>query len=100
MKVEISENFKLGTWNHRVLAHESPAWVPRELGEKPEIYFQIHECHYNEGSEIPHSYTSDGASIGGDDIKEIKWVLDRMKECLFKPILWAGEKFPQEYKPE
>jgi hypothetical protein len=73
-------------WNHRVLAHE----------HKGEIYFQIHEVYYDD-SGTPNGYTENSVSVGGESLKDIGWTLNRMKECLKKPILWAGDKFPSEY---
>ena len=76
-------------WNHRILAHED--------GE--EMYFQIHEVYYDkEGN--PNGYTTNGVSVGGDTIKSITWTLNKMKECRAKPVLFAGDKFPNEYKIE
>ena len=76
-------------WNHRILAHED--------GEL--MYFQIHEVYYNkEGN--PNGYTTNGVSVGGDTIKSITWTLNKMKECRAKPVLFAGDKFPNEYKTE
>lgn len=42
---------------------------------------------------------SDGCEVlMGKDGCELKWFIEKMKECLDKPILWAGKRFPQEYK--
>jgi len=74
-------------WNHRILAHED--------GEL--MYFQIHEVYYDkEGT--PNGYTTNGVSVGGYTIKSITWALNKMKECRAKPVLFAGDKFPDEYK--
>lgn len=75
------------SWNHRILAHKS----------ENETYFQIHEVYYDKKG-VPDGYTKNGVSVGGNDLKEIIWVLDKMKECAKKPILWEGDKFPEEYK--
>jgi hypothetical protein len=75
------------SWNHRVLAHEF----------KDEIYFQVHEVYYDDEGK-PHAHTANAVSIGAESLKDIKWTLNRMKEALKKPILWAGDKFPNEYK--
>lgn len=64
-----------------------------------EIYLKIHEVYYN-SNKVPDSFTFNSVGIGGKNIKELEWVLKRMKEALKKPILWAGDKFPQEYKQE
>ncbi len=73
-------------WNHRILAHQ----------HNDEVYFMIHEVHYDE--DTPRAYTEKGVAVGGDSIKDITWVLHKMLACRKKPILWAGDKFPQEYK--
>ncbi|MDD3875483.1 MAG: hypothetical protein PHT69_02620 [Bacteroidales bacterium] len=73
--------------NHRVLAHE----------HNGEIYLQIHEVFYNENN-IPDGYTKIPATIGGDDLKSITFTLNKMMACRNKPILWAGDKFPNECK--
>jgi len=72
-------------WNHRVLAHD--------CGD--EMYFQIHEVLYTD--DIPDGYTEKGISVGGESISSLKWTLNKMKKCLSKPILWAGDRFPEEY---
>ncbi len=76
------------SWNHRVLAHKNET--------SDEVYLQIHEVYYNKKG-VPDSYTTLAISIGASSLKEIKWTLNRMKECLKKPILWAGKDFPKEY---
>lgn len=75
------------TFNHRVLAHEHDG----------DVYFEIHEVYYNKKFK-PILHTENPVSVGGESIEEILWVLERMKSCLDKPILWAGDKFPKEYK--
>lgn len=74
------------SWNHRVLAYE----------HKGEVYFEIHEVYYN-GIGIPKCYTEKAITVGGDSVEGILWTLDRMKESLAKPILWGGDKFPEEF---
>jgi len=73
-------------WNHRVLAHKY----------QEKIYFEIHEVLYDENG-IPNGYTAEPVTIGSEDIKGMRWTLNKMKECLKKPILWAGDDFPKEY---
>jgi len=75
------------SWNHRILAHEYNG----------DVYLQIHEVYYNENNE-PDAYTDRPVSIGGEDVKEITWTLNKMLSCRNKPILWADERFPQECK--
>lgn len=74
------------TWNHRILAHET----------KDGFFFQVHEVYYNKDYN-PISYTENAVSIVGNNLDEINWSLDKIKECTNKPILYAGDKFPNEY---
>jgi hypothetical protein len=75
-------------WNHRIMAHNN--------GDN-EVYFQIHEVYYDENGS-PNSYTVNPVTIGGEDLESIEWTLNKMLESLNKPILSAGENFPNEYK--
>lgn len=75
------------SWNYRILAHED---------DDKDVYFKIHEVYYKK--KIPNSYTSEGIFVGGESLKAVKWVLKQMKRATKKPILWAGEKFPQKFK--
>jgi hypothetical protein len=77
------------SWNYRILAHE----------EKGEVYFKMHEVYYNENN-IPNGYTENVVSIEGEDISGIEFILSKAPEALLKPILYAGSKFPKEYKPK
>ena len=76
------------SWNHRVLA---------ELQPNGEVYLQIYEVYYDENN-MPNSYTNTPVSIGSEDLKGLSWTLNKMKACLKKPVLWKGDKFPQECK--
>lgn len=80
------------SWNHRVLAT-----VEYHLNNEPEICFSMHEVYYDKNG-IPDRYTSEPIRISTDSMEGMKWILDRMQECLTKPVLWAGPKFPQEYE--
>jgi len=75
------------SWNYRILAHEY----------NKEIYFEIHEVYYNKDGK-PDGYTAEAISVGGEDMRSITWILNKMKGCREKPILWSGDKFPNEYK--
>lgn len=89
---------KKSTWNYRVLAHPHPT-----EGEK-EIFFQVHEVHYE--NEKPVAYGETAARIGGDDIKEMKEVVQRIWDAIYiigstipkNKILWAGKRFPEYYE--
>jgi len=61
-----------------------------------ETLFEIHEVYYYENG-TNQIYTEQAISVSGESIEDIKWVLQKMKECLEKPILWADERFPEEY---
>ena len=74
-------------WNYRVLAHQ----------DKEEIFMKIHEVYYDESGK-PNGYTENAVSASGETTDEILSVLNRMKECCKRPVLWAGEKFPLEFK--
>lgn len=76
------------SWSHRILMFE----------EEANNYFQIHEVYYK--NDIPTAYTKNPVSVYGDNIAEMKWQLDMMQKCLEKPILWGGDRFPEEYKPK
>ena len=67
------------TWNYRVIRHKNG------YGPNTASYFQIHEVHYKDGT--PTGVSQNGARIGGDDLEEIKRVLEKFKEALGKPIL-------------
>jgi hypothetical protein len=77
-----------GGWNYRILAREIPE----------EMYFAIHEVYYDSEGK-PNAYSSEPVIVSSDSVKGIKWNLRRMLECTKKPILWAGERFPEEYDP-
>jgi hypothetical protein len=72
-------------WNNRILAHE----------HEGEVYFQIHEVHYDEQG-VPNMYTEKPVSVGGESIESIEWTLGHMKQAIEKPILLING-FPKEY---
>lgn len=78
-----------GHWNHRLMAEQTDE----------EIYLSIHEVHYDK-NEIPVGYTEKPISVSAETVDGVKWVLEKMIDCLQKPILWAGDKWPQEYLPD
>lgn len=81
------------SWNHRLMAR-----VYKLPTGKTEIYFEIHEVYYDKNDK-PDSYTTNPVDVSGYSEKDIRWSLEMMLKCLNKPILWYGDKFPQEYKP-
>ncbi len=84
------------SWNHRILASKEF----HTNGESEiyfEIYFAIHEVYYDKNG-VPDGYTANAIKVGSDTIEGIQWTIDKMQECLKKPILWAEPLFPQEYE--
>ena len=81
-------------WNHRVLATE------HQMSDGTvETYLAIHEIYYDDAGN-PNGFTVNPITIGGDSLSGLNWTVDRIKECLEKPILWGDERFPQEHKPQ
>jgi hypothetical protein len=76
------------SWNYRVLAWEQ---------EDEEPYFEIGSVSYDKHGN-PVVYSEYGNIAGGDTIDELQVELNQMNQALNKPILWAGDKFPEEYK--
>lgn len=77
------------SWNYRIMAHL----------HDDTVYFNVHEVYYNKKGK-PTSYTSTAVTVGGETVDELQQVLTRMTIGTGKPVLWAGEKFPKEYKPK
>jgi len=76
------------SWNYRVLAWEQ---------EDEEPFLQIHSVYYHKNGK-PKVYSDRGEYAGGYTIAELSQELQMMDEALDKPILWAGDKFPEEYE--
>ncbi len=74
-------------WNHRIMVHQ----------QGDELIFMIHEVHYADG--VPLTYTSHGVRVVGDDVTDIAEVLANMLLAVSKPVLWYGDRFPDEYTP-
>lgn len=75
------------TWNYRLMVH------PDGSGG---MWFEIHEVYYDENGK-PGSYTINPADVSGGNIDDIMFSLNAMKEVLNRPILWLGDKFPEEF---
>jgi hypothetical protein len=67
------------TWNHRVIFH-------REKDARLS-YFAVHECHYNEGEKIPHSWTSEPIRLIEDSVDDMRVTLTRILMACNQPIL-------------
>lgn len=70
------------TWNYRVLEFVDPA--------TDEPWQAIHEVHYDDDGK-PASYSEEPAVVmshdAGNNVAELGWVLDKMREALSKPAL-------------
>jgi len=76
------------TQNFQLLAHKQP---------DGEIRLLIHLVYYDENN-TPFKYEE--AGFLGVFGKIISVSVRAMKEALKKPILWAGDQFPKEFKKE
>lgn len=77
------------SFNKRVLAYED--------GE--DMFLQVHEVLYDKNGK-PDGYTVNGVTVGAHSIESMLEELKRFEEAIRKPILWAGDRFPEEYVPE
>lgn len=77
------------SWNYRIMAHE----------HKGEVTLIIHEVYYDKKGK-PNSYSEPPATFRGDSQQELFEVVGLMTRCFNRPILWYGDKFPEEYSPE
>ena len=77
-------------WNYRILAHE----------HNGEITLQVHKVHYDETGE-PEFYSEISAKIMGDTVQELREVATLIILDLGRrrPILWAGDRWPEIYEP-
>lgn len=74
------------SWNYRVLAFD----------EHPEVVLKVCEVYYNKEG-VPDGYKEDTNFSTTEGIAGLKFLLSKYKNALIKPILFAGDKFPQEY---
>ena len=50
-------------------------------------FYSIHEAYYNKGNDKARSITETSVLPVGEDVKELRWILERMLEALDKPVL-------------
>lgn len=74
------------SWNYRVLAHK----------DEDEVYFQIHSVYYSKEG-VADGYSETPSIIEAESIDIMKVELGMLSEALKKPILWARDRFPEEY---
>ena len=65
-------------WNHRVI---------RKLDLNGDAYYHIHEVYYPEVGAKPDKITVEPMTPYGDTVEDLRWTLEKMLECLDKPIL-------------
>lgn len=75
------------TFNYRILAHEMD----------DDVTLAIHEVYHNDSKE-PNGYSASSATVSGESIEGLQWTVSKMELAFSKPILYAGERFPQIYK--
>ena len=85
-------------WNHRVIK------TTQDLDGRQEITWGIHEAHYkgDDESVADGGWTEHPTDVvtedDADPIGSLRWTLERMLECLDKPILvnptGSGDLFP------
>jgi hypothetical protein len=74
------------SWNYRVFAHQY----------NDEVYFKVHECYYDTRGN-PSSYTTNPITIEADNLEDIELEIARLQSAIHRPVLWYGDKFPEEY---
>ena len=72
------------TWNHRVI---------RRKYDTGEVYYAIHEVYYDESGK-PNGVTALPVGVFEDSIDDLAITIDRLRECLSKPVLDYDEDFP------
>ena len=64
-------------WNHRVIRHvlvDETSWLA------------IHEVYYDDNDK-PDSCTKEPIQMVSNDLNEMEWTVDKIKEALKKPII-------------
>jgi hypothetical protein len=76
-------------WNYRVMRH-----APDPAKGLREPWYAIHEVYYRNDEVDDLSvgvseteYTHDPITVSGGDLDELRWMLDKMREALEKPVL-------------
>jgi hypothetical protein len=65
--------------------------------DKDDYFFSVHEVHYEKDG-TPYAYSKEPASVAGSCIDDLTFALNKMKDAILnKPVLWANERFPEEF---
>lgn len=67
-------------------------WVINKSGWEYRIvrrdnYYSIHEAYYRDQPDQPDGWTQEPITVGGSNLEDIKWQLEKMLKCLDLPIL-------------
>lgn len=91
-------------WSYRVMVIEQPV-VPGQ--SETELHFFINDVYYNEegapdscGKAYEAPDFRKGEVPSGDSPSEIGQCIRLMLVALDKPVLWYGNRFPEEYIPQ
>lgn len=74
------------SWDYRIMAKE----------HKCDVWFDVHEVYYKDGK--PICYSEKSISLLRTPLKEITNAINSVAESVNKPIIWYGDRFPEEYK--
>ena len=66
------------SWNYRVI---------RSWEANGELCYAIHECLYEGGDRLPHSWTASAASVSGETHAELLTTLQQMHRAMLEPVL-------------
>jgi len=77
----------MGTWNYRVMVHDA--------GKKSR-YFAIHTVYYDSDNSV-NSCSSDPSSLIECSIDDLECDLRNKLLAFDRPVLYYGDKFPNEY---
>ena len=77
----------MGHWNYRIMAKE----------HNGEFYLGVYEVYYDDDG-TPNGCSMNPITIGSETKKGICWIVNRIKDATKKPILFYGDRFPEEYK--
>jgi hypothetical protein len=66
------------SWNYRVI---------RSWEANGELYYAIHECLYEGGDRLPHSWTASPVSVSGETHAELLTTLQQMHRAVLEPVL-------------
>ena len=67
----------MSTWNHRVIKHDA---------DNDEVYYALHETHYNDDGK-PEATTTFPTAVQGDSVEDLRWTLEQMLKALDQPVL-------------